>query len=110
LARMATRDTRGAASFRNSRRLPTSSKASQVMPVMFPRGRPRLLTKPASIGSPLYENTIGTVSVALFAAEVAAPGVTIISTFSRTSSAASSGNRARLSPDRRSMMRFRPSR
>jgi hypothetical protein len=60
---------------------------------MFPPGRARLPTNPDPTGSPTPTMTIGIAVVAFLAASVACPAdVTMTSTFSRTSSAARSGN------------------
>jgi stage V sporulation protein G len=78
---------------------------------MFPPGLARLATNPCSTASSTAPMTMGIVLVACFAART--PGgvmVTITSTFSRTSSAASSGSRSALpSADRYSREMFRPS-
>ena len=66
-----------------------------VAPVMLPPGRLRLVTMPASTGSPPVVNTIGMVAVAGFAASTVLlpPTATITATRRRTSSAASAGSR-----------------
>ena len=59
----------------------------------FPPGRARLLAKPLPTGSSSNVITMGIVEVASLAARVAVgPLVTMISTLSRTSSAASPGS------------------
>ncbi len=67
--------------------------------------------KPASTGSPAAANTIGMTVVACFAATTArVPAVTMISTLSRTNSAAISAKRSsRPSPQRYSIVMVRPS-
>ena len=72
-----------------------SSTPSAVTPVRFASGRRRLVTRPPEIGSPVVTNTTGISLVSFFTAS--APGfepVTITSTLSATSSAASLDNRS----------------
>src|SRR5262245_678074 len=82
-----------------------------VRPVTVPPGRAKLWMSPFSMGSAAVTVTMGMVALALRAAWAAAvPGATITSTFSRTRSAASSGNRSsRPSANRNSMTTSRPS-
>ena len=107
----ATRWSFGKRSFSSSSCLGAISPARFAMPVTLPPGRPRLATAPLPTGSETSVNTMGMMEVAAFAASV--PGValvTITSTFSATSSAASAGMRSlRLSACRYSMTRFLPS-
>src|SRR6516165_9429771 len=72
----ATRESPGTASFRISRRFPSSSGPRMVKPVTFPPGRAKLATSPDSTGLPLDAKTIGIVSVAALAARV--PGVPVV--------------------------------
>ena len=74
-------------------------------------GLVKLVTRPVSTGNAARPNTIGTVAVACFAANVAGvPAVQITSTLSRTSARASSGSRAGSpSAHRASILMFRPS-
>ena len=89
------RKSRGATSFRSSRRFPASSGAIWDKPVMFLPGRARLATNPEPTGSLSSAITMGIVTVAALAGRVdAAPAVTIASTLRRTSSAARSGSRS----------------
>ena len=62
---------------------------------MFPPGRARLATNPLPTGSLSCVMTMGIVAVASLAARVGTePGVTMMSTLRRTSSAASAGRRS----------------
>ena len=89
----------GTASFRSSSRLALSSVAGSVIPVMFPPGRARLVTKPVPTASPAATNTIGMVEVASFAALAeGAPSVSSRSMLRPTSSVASAGSAARSFP------------
>src|SRR5215831_8938242 len=74
-------------------------------------GCARLVTRPAPTGSPTFSITIGIVVVAFLAAKDACvTTATITSTWSRTNSAARSGNRENCpSADRYSMRTFWPS-
>ena len=49
-------------------RFAVTSALNQLIPVKFPPGRLRLVTRPALIGSPALLKTIGTVAVAALAA------------------------------------------
>ena len=62
---------------------------ASTVPVMFPPGRARLCTSPASTGSPTVAMTMGIVVVACLAAGGRVAPTTITSTCSRTSSEAS---------------------
>ena len=89
----ATRISLGEVSFSNSKRFPLISGASVDSPVTFPPGRARLLAKPLPTGSSSNVITMGIVEVASLAERVAVgPLVTMASTLSRTSSAASPGS------------------
>src|SRR6516165_9529054 len=89
--------------------LPARSGAWSDSPVTLPDGRARLAIRPVPSGS-LATNTIGITDVACFAATTAAPNVTIISTLSRTNSAAISATRSgRASAHRTSIAALRPS-
>src|SRR5215831_19297265 len=68
----ATRASPGTISVRSWSRLPLSSGAWRLNPVMFPPGRLRFATKPVPTGSALVAMTIGTVCVTVFAAWIAA--------------------------------------
>src|SRR5262245_5397721 len=68
----ATRASLGTISVRSWSRLPLSSGAWRLNPVMFPPGRLRFATKPVPTGSALVAMTIGTVCVTVFAAWIAA--------------------------------------
>ena len=87
------------------------SAVTLAMPVTFPPGRGRLMTRPVPIGSPVSAITIGISRVACFAATaVGVNQVTMTSTLRRTSSAASSGSRSICpSADRNSNRMFCPS-
>jgi len=75
---------------RSSSHFPLSSGPRLVKPVMFPPGRARLATKPASTGSDTKVMTTGIVLVARLAAcVVVVPVVMMTSTCRWTSSAAS---------------------
>jgi len=64
-------------------------------PVTFPPGRARLAMSPSPSGSPTTAMAMGIVAVAFFAAAAAGVGpATMMSTLSRTNSAASSGRRS----------------
>ena len=107
----ATRPSLGTISFRSSSCFPLISGARVDKPVIFPPGRARLATKPLPTGSSSNVMTIGIVEVAPLAGPVAVgPLVTMASTLSRTSSAASAGSRSSFpSACRRSMTIFFPS-
>jgi hypothetical protein len=78
----------------NSPTFPESSAASPLMPVTFPPGLERLSTSPVLTGSPATAITIGISRVASLAATARGVNhVTITSTLSRTSSAASAARR-----------------
>src|SRR6516165_9050151 len=81
----------------SSSRLASSSEVSPPVPVMFPPGRLRLVTRPLLTGSAAIVKTIGMVLVAAFAAsaETGPPPATRTSTGRRTSSAASADDRDR---------------
>ena len=78
---------------------------------MLPPGRARLATIPVSSGLPTMAMTMGIVVVARFAIRAAGvPWVTMRSTLSRTSSAASAGSRSYWpSAHRNSSVTFLPS-
>src|SRR5262245_25370634 len=111
LARAVTRRADGSMSRINWTLLPASSAVTLAMPVTFPPGRERLMTRPVAIGSPVSAITIGISCVACFAATaVGVNQVTMTSTLKRTSSAASSGSRLICpSADRNSNRMFCPS-
>src|SRR5215207_5615964 len=79
--------------------------------VTFPPGCRRLATTPVATASPIYRTTTGIAVVACLAASVpGVPWVTMTSTFSRTSSAASAGSWSYFSSAQRtSMAMFLPS-
>jgi hypothetical protein len=60
----AARVTPGAISLSSSSDFPLSVYSYDINPVALPPGRARLSTKPPLTGSPMFENTIGTVRVA----------------------------------------------
>jgi hypothetical protein len=101
----------GTTSRKSSSRLPARSAARVARPVTLPPGLARLATRPLLTGSPAVANTIGMTDVARLAAKiVGVPDVTMISTLSRTNSAAISAKRSlRPSPQRYSIARLRPS-
>src|SRR6202048_5444977 len=68
LARAVTRRADGSMSRINWTLLPASPAATLAMPVTFPPGRGRLMTRPVPIGSPVSAITIGISRVACFAA------------------------------------------
>ncbi len=107
----ATRVILGIASLRISRRLPLNSRANTERPVMLAPGREKLATNPSATKSPPDASTIGIVDVAFFAASPpGVPEVTIMSTFSLTSSATSAGRRSAFpSAQRYSTTTLRPS-
>src|SRR5215471_18258696 len=111
LARAVTRRADGSMSRINWTLLPASSAVTLAMPVTFPPGRGRLMTRPVPIGYPVSAITIGISRVACFAATaVGVNQVTMTSTLRRTSSAASSGSRLICpSADRNSNRMFCPS-
>src|SRR5712691_4709379 len=87
-----TRRMAGASVLRTSRRLATSSVWRLDTPVTLPPGWVSLPTMPAPTGSPTSVNTMGTLSVASFAAWVAASWlVKIRSTPDLTSASAAAG-------------------
>ncbi len=93
---MPRRERFGSISFSNSNRLPKISlPVSAASPVTLPPGRARLATSPVLTGSTLVM-TIGMVVVAFMAATVdgLVPVATMMSTPSRTRSAARAGNRS----------------
>jgi hypothetical protein len=61
----------GTVSLSSSRRLPLSSGARMLWPVMFPPECDKLATKPVPTGSPTYANTMGMLPVTAFTAAVA---------------------------------------
>ena len=69
--RMATRETVGSTSLRNSSCFPTSSGARAASPVTLPPGRARLATRPLPTGSLTPTITMGIVVVACLAASAA---------------------------------------
>ncbi len=90
----ATRARPGTISLKSSRRLPLTSGARIVRPVMLPCGRVRLATTPVDTRSPQAKQTMGSAALALRAAWVAAtPWTSRTSTLSRTSSCAKPGSR-----------------
>src|SRR5215475_8703118 len=71
------------------------SSDEPASPVVFPPGCAKLATKPLPTGSVAYAMTMGIVLVACCSGRMAADNpVTMMSTFKRTSSAATSGNRS----------------
>jgi hypothetical protein len=94
--KIATFALRDAASLINSSRLAQISGLNSVVPVTLPPGFARLAIIPVATASPLIAITMGIVAVAIMAARVpGVPHVTINSTWSRTSSAATSASRSR---------------
>src|SRR5262249_9479141 len=87
----------GTSSHKRSSRLPASSLVRNVIPVILPPGRLRLVTRSYLTGSSASVKTIGIVEVASFAATAAygEPVATITATLRSTRSAASSGRRER---------------
>src|SRR6266700_5067307 len=85
--------------------------ARVIKPVTFPPGRAKLAKNPVSTGSLPVIVTIGIVPVTFLTTwVVVAPAITMTSTLSRTSSAATSGRRLRRSTvDRSSKVMFLPS-
>jgi hypothetical protein len=94
-----------------STRLPVSSDADSVTPVMLLPGRARLATIPARSGSATSAITIGIVVVARFAAR--AGGVAIVTIALGPSATSSAASFAKASgsypPNRYSTLRFLPS-
>ena len=87
-----------------------NSVCTTVNPVMFPPGRGRLATCPSPAGSAFVEKTIGIVLVACLARSVSVEeGAKIMSTFTRTNSAAASCSCSTVTARRNSMVRFLPS-
>src|SRR6266550_1700121 len=79
--------------FQKLRRFPLISGERVDSPVMLPPGWARLATNPEPTGSLSNPMTIGIVTVACLAARVSVgPAVTMTSTLSCTSSAASAGH------------------
>ncbi len=107
----ATREILETVSLSSSSRLPVKSPRTVVRPVMFPPGLAKLATNLFSTGFPAAAITIGIVLVACLAARVdGLPPVTMVSTFSRTKSAARPGSRSsRASPSRYSITIVFPS-
>src|SRR2546422_2250073 len=108
----AMRDTLGNVSLSSSSRLPAKSSVSAASPVMFAPGRAKLAINPLPTGSVTLVMTMGIVLVACWVALAVPypPAETMISTLSRTSSAASAGRRSRFpSAYRYSMTMFFPS-
>src|SRR5262249_10900565 len=107
----ATRESLGTISFRSSSCFPLISGERVLSPVMFPPGLERLATNPEPTGSWACPERMGIVAVACLAGRVAGgPTVTITSTLTYTSSAASAGRRSAFpSADRHSMTMFFPS-
>src|SRR6516164_10297694 len=68
---MASKVEAGASSCRSSSRFVSISRVIIAMPVMFPPGRLRFVTRPSPIGSAPRLKTMGMVNVAAFAASVA---------------------------------------
>src|SRR5262249_39746953 len=101
----------GTSSRKSSSLLPARSSANVARPVALPPGCAKLETNPVATGSPAVANTIGMADVACFSARTCdVPDVTIMSTFSRTNSAAMSADRSsRPSLQRYSMAIVRPS-
>src|SRR5262245_39777614 len=86
--------------------------ANTLMPVTLPPGRLRLGIRPAPMGSPTAEKTIGMVEVDALAASAdgVPPAAKRRATRNPTSSAASAGNRSyRPSAQRKAIRRFSPS-
>ncbi len=67
----ATCESLGLTSLSSSNRFPSSSGAIELNPVIFPPGRARLATMPATTGSPTAIMTMGTEVVAFLTARVA---------------------------------------
>jgi hypothetical protein len=101
----------GIASLSSSSRFPVRSRVKLETPVIVPPGRAKLAMSPRPTGSATYVKTIGVRRVAFLAAGAAeVPWVTMTSTVSLTSSAASTVSRSSFpSAERHSMMRFWPS-
>ena len=94
-ARIANRPRWGITSRRISSRLPARSGDRTERPVMLPPGRAKLATSPAATGSMAIGNTTGTRADACFAASTGpVPAATMMSTSSRTNSAAISAKRS----------------
>ena len=92
-----TREMPGMASLRSSSLLPLRPARRFTSPVTLPPGRAKEATNPFPTGSASDAMTIGIVLVAFLAARVTlVPSVTMISTFSWTSSPASLGTRSSL--------------
>src|SRR5262245_13193771 len=93
-ATMPNRPRLGTSSRMSSRRFPARSVVWIDRPVRLPPGRARLATRPFPSGSAASAKTIGMTEVACFAATIGTvAAVTMTSTLSRTSSAASSAAR-----------------
>ena len=93
-ARIANRRDREITSRRISSRLPARSGDRTDRPVMLPPGRAKLATSPAATGSMAIGNTTGTRGRLLYGEHRPRPAATIMSTSSRTNSAAISAKRS----------------